>query len=162
MPSPLVWSQPKTCSGLLAPDLQSSMHVLKCRFHLPPSFLSRCTPRMAPLQPSFISRVLQDGPWRDSEKNIIYQLNWVEKLSFWKHTLFLVFQTHPQVHNTHRHHFLFIPPNPFTRHTALGCVRLCEIGWENTSFFVRTLSKLLNSVFFAKIFYRKVGLKKSY
>ena len=32
-------------------------------------------------------------------------------------------------------------------------------GWENTSFFTRTLPKLLNGAYFVKIFYRKIAFK---
>ena len=40
-----------------------------------------------------------------------------------------------------------------------GCVHLGDREWECTSFSTRTLPKLLNGVFFAKIVYMKVALK---
>ena len=39
------------------------------------------------------------------------------------------------------------------------CVRQLEKGRELVSFSARTLPKLLNVVFFAKIFYKKVALR---
>ena len=39
------------------------------------------------------------------------------------------------------------------------CVRSGGLGEKGTSFSTRTLPKLLNGVFFAKIFYGKVALK---
>ena len=42
---------------------------------------------------------------------------------------------------------------------SLGCVRQLKKVSEFVSISTLTLSKLLNGVFFAKIFYRKVALK---
>ena len=55
--------------------------------------------------------------------------------------------------------FIFLSSFSGNRRIDLGSVRLEDIEGESTSFSVRMFSKLLNGVFFIKIFYRKVALK---